>query len=243
MPRFFARLARRSFIALMLAGSALITLYSLPYLDLDELPAFVIEKLPVRFESLWLWSLRVHVASAALSFPLCLLLLTRWLQRRAAWHRGLGRAAGGLVLVGLVPSGSVLAFDAKGGTVVTVGFLLSAALVGWGMVSGILAARRRDFPAHRRGMRHVVGQMSVAVVSRVMLVGLDLAGMGPELAYLVALWIPVLAIALAAELLDARTSPFVHLVSTSLERMRREASTLSLVPVRSVRHLVARPGR
>src|SRR5689334_20547500 len=69
MPRFVAEFPKRIFIAVMLAGSALITVASLPYFDFETLPLFVIEKLPVRFESLWLASLRIHVASALLSFP------------------------------------------------------------------------------------------------------------------------------------------------------------------------------
>src|SRR5580704_11018210 len=117
----------------MLVGSALITVSSLAYFDFDTLPAFVIEKLPVRFESLWLASLRVHVAAASLAFPLSLSLMTRALQRRASWHRWLGRISGVLVLFALVPSGIVLSFDAKGGAVVTAGFLVSAAIIAWCM--------------------------------------------------------------------------------------------------------------
>src|SRR5450432_337820 len=118
MSRRLAGLPRCFFLVVMLAGSALITAASLRYFDFDTLPPFVIEKLPVRFESLWLGSLRVHVASASLSFPLCILLMTRWLQRRPSLHRLLGRSAGILVLFALVPSGVVLAFDAKGGKLV-----------------------------------------------------------------------------------------------------------------------------
>src|SRR5258706_10312720 len=104
MRRLLASLPRWLFLALMLVGSALITASSLAYFDFESLPPFVIEKLPVRFESLWLASLRVHVAAALLTFPLCLLLTTRALRRRVAWHRWLGRLTGALVLFALVPS-------------------------------------------------------------------------------------------------------------------------------------------
>ena len=199
----------------MWIGSALITASSVAYFDFTTLPPFVIEKLPVRFETLWLASLRIHVASALLSFPLCLLLMTRWIQRRPTWHRSIGRFVCGLVLVTLVPSGIVLAFDAKGGTVVTAGFLLSAAIVAGCTIGGAMAARRRDFGSHRRAMRHVVGQMSVAVVSRVMIVGFDVAGFDPRLAYVVALWVPVLgAIAVversAIERMFSSVKPIQH---------------------------------
>src|SRR5688572_9701039 len=125
----------------MLGGSALITASSLAYFDFGTLPPFVIEKLPVRFEALWLASLRIHVAAVLIAFPLCILLMTRAVQRRALLHRWAGRIAGTIILFAAVPSGAVLAFDAKGGAFVTAGFLASGALVSWFMVKGVLAAR------------------------------------------------------------------------------------------------------
>lgn len=200
------RLARSSSLTLLLLGSLLITVSSLGYFDAGTLPPFAVEKLPVRFEALWLASLRAHVASAALTFPLCIALMTRWLQRRAAWHRWLGRITGALLLLVLVPSGVVLAFDAKGGMFVTAGFLLSGAVASYCAVKGIRAARQRDLLSHAHAMRHVLGQMSVAVTSRAMILGLDALGMDPELAYALALWVPVLGTLVAIEL--PRLRPF-----------------------------------
>jgi uncharacterized membrane protein len=228
----------------MLLGSALITAGSLAYFDFESLPPFVIEKLPLRFEALWLASLRVHVASAALAFPLCLLLMTRALQRRPTWHRWLGRLTGVCVLVALVPSGVVLAFDAKGGTPVTAGFLLSAAIVAGGMAHGVQAARRRDFVAHRRAMRHVVGQMSVAVTSRALILGFDAWGIDPDVSYVVALWGPVLASAATAELLSLRSVLSKRNPVHPVQRIRREVSPLAvLVRLRAVVRPLARVGR
>lgn len=228
----------------MLAGSALITATSLAYFDSETLPPFVVERLPERFASLWLFSLRVHVAAALTSFPLCLVLTTRALQRRAAWHRWLGRAGGVLVLFALVPSGTVLAFHAKGGGVVTAGFLLSAAIVAWAIARGILAARRGDLVSHRRAMRHVVGQMSVAVVSRAMLLGLDSVGFDPDVAYVVALWVPVLASVAVVELISARSRPTRISLPDLIERIRRDFSPPALiVRVRSLARPVLRLGR
>jgi uncharacterized membrane protein YozB (DUF420 family) len=244
VARFLAALPRRAFLAVMLAGSALITASSLAYFDFDALPPFVLEKLPLRFESLWLASLRVHVASAALSFPLCLALMTRRLQRRVAWHRVVGRVAGVVVLFGLVPSGAVLSFAAKGGAVVSAGFLLSGAIVAWSMVRGALAARRHDVAVHRRAMLHVVAQMSVAVTSRALLVGLDAAGIDPDLAYVVALWGPVLASAALVELLTLRPVLASASVTPLVERLRREIPPLALVVrLRSLARAGVRLGR
>ena len=235
MRWFGAELPRRLFLLAMLAGAGLITASSLAYFDPETLPPFVLEKLPVRFESLWLASLRVHVAAALLALPLCIALMTRAVRRRAAWHRGLGRLAGGIVLVALVPSGVVLAFDAKGGGVVTAGFLVSAAIVAGCMVSGILAARRRAFSAHGRAMRHVFAQMSVAVTSRALLFALDRVDVSPDVAYVVALWAPVLASAAIAELLSR---------PATARRSRHESSPIaSLVRVPARTRAVARLGR
>lgn len=228
----------------MLVGSGLITAYSLPYFDFDAVAPFVIERLPERFASLWLASLRVHVAAAVVSLPLCLVLMTRWLQRRPAWHRKVGRVAGGLVVVALVPSGVVLAFHAKGGAIVTAGFLLSAAIVGGGVVRGVLAARRRDVASHQRAMRHVVGQMSVAVTSRALLLGLDSAGIDPDLAYVVALWVPVLAAIVVVELVSLRPGALVAFLTRVPKGVRREISVLgSAVRARSLARGFARIGR
>lgn len=242
MTRRFAALPRRSFLLFLLAGWALITAASLPYFDLETLPPFAIERLPVRFESLWLVSLRVHVAAAVSSFPLCLALMTRSLQRRPAWHRWLGRIAGVLVLFALVPSGVVLAFDAKGGAPVTLGFLLSAAIVGSGMVLGVRAAWQRNFASHRRAMRHVLAQMSVAVTSRLLIVGLDALGTDPDFSYVLALWAPVVLSAAAAELVSRRAPSS----STPLqpERIRRETSPLvAVLRARALLRPLVRSGR
>jgi uncharacterized membrane protein len=234
----------RLFLFAMLGGSALITAYSLAYFDFETLPPFVVERMPERFSALWLAALRVHVATALLSFPLCLALTTRALQRRAAWHRWLGRLSGVLILFALVPSGVVLAFHAKGGGVVTAGFLLSAAIVAWAMARGVVNARRGELVSHRRAMRHVVGQMSVAVVSRALLLGLDSAGIDPDLAYVVALWGPVLGSALIVELVSARSAPSPGALPNVVERTRRDFSLPALlVRVRSVARPLLRHGR
>jgi uncharacterized membrane protein YozB (DUF420 family) len=204
----------------------------------------MIEKLPLRFEALWLFALRVHVAAAALAFPLCLALMTRALQRRARAHRWLGRVAGAIVLLLLLPSGVVLAFDAKGGAIVTAGFLLSAAIIGLAMIAGVRAARRRDLSLHARAMRHVLGQMSVAVVSRLSIVALDALGLDPELAYVAALWGPVLASAVLVEWLTRRPRTLPPNPLKFVERIARETSPLSIMlRVRALFQSVARAGR
>lgn len=226
----------------MLAGWALITMASLAYFDFEELPPFVIEKLPVRFETLWLWSLRIHVAAAITSLPLCTVLMTRVLQRKPIIHRWLGRIAGSIVIFALVPSGVVLAFDAKGGAVVTAGFLLSAALVAWFSVRGIAAARRRQLTAHARAMRHVFAQMSVAVTSRALLLILDRAHVDPDRAYVYALWIPVLLSAAIAELSSLNVTSIIQRIRKVLRETLRPSPLAFVVRARAFARSLVRIG-
>lgn len=201
---FSSALARRAFLALNAVGAVLITRASLAYFDEDDLHPFVLEKLPLPLEELWLGALHVHVVAAAIGFPGCLLLLSRTLLRHAPrLHRHLGRVTGAVLLFALVPSGAWLALFAKGGAPSAAGFLLSGLIVAVAMTRAILAARARDFAAHRHAIFHVVAQLSVAVTSRALLVGLDVTGVDPELSYLLALWLPVVGSAALAQTLAA----------------------------------------
>jgi hypothetical protein len=178
----------------------------------DNLPAFVVEKLPLAHEDLFFVALRLHVVAACLALPGCLALLSSSLLRRAPrLHRWLGRAVGAVLLLVAVPSGVVLAFSAKGGAWGTAGFLLTAAITALAMTAAIQTARARRFVAHHRWSSHVLAQLSVAVSSRVLLVffdaaGLDAVGLDEEAAYLLALWGPVVGSALAVEVLLPRAA-------------------------------------
>ena len=173
-------------------GSFLITLSSIVYFNKNERAAFIIEKLPLPAEDLYVLALRLHVAVAALALPGCLILATKTvLKRWPTFHRWLGRSLGSVILAVLVPTGVYLAFFARGGWLATLGFLLTGAIVLVAMIQGIRAARARDYVRHRRLTFHVLGQLSVAVTSRAMLIGLEFFGTEPDFAYLVSLWIPV----------------------------------------------------
>ncbi len=185
--------ARITALGACLIGSFVITAASVAYFNGDELPSFMVEKLPLPHEELWLFALRAHVFSAALALPICVLLMSKNLLRRASrLHRWMGRVIGMVILLALVPSGLYLSLFAKGGVPSTIGFALSGAIVFVAMVQGIRAARRHDLVAHRRAMLHVLAQLSVAVTSRTLLVLCDAVGVDAEVAYLVSLWLPVL---------------------------------------------------
>ncbi len=206
-----SKVIRPLWLLALAAGSALISYGSVTYFDAEELPPFVIEKLPLPMEEVWLGALKVHVVAAAFALPACLLLsLAFVLKRFPGVHRWLGRATGVVVLFALVPSGFYLSLFAKGGLAGTLGFMLSGAIVGVAMVRGVITARAGEYVAHRRWVMHVLGQMAVAVVSRALMLGLDAAAFDPERSYLIALWAPVLGAVALVELLVPRPSRRKH---------------------------------
>jgi len=207
-PETFFRhpLARGAFFVAMALGTLAMAIASWPYFFGEDLHAFILEKLPVPHEDLYLTSLHVHVATALFALPACTLLLSRGLLRRAPRvHRHLGRVTGVVLLFATIPSGLHLALFAKGGLVVTVGFVLSAAIAVVALVHGVVTARRGDLVAHRRDMLHVTAQLSVAVTSRAMLVAFDALSVDPAFAYVAALYFPVIASALVVEAIAPRS--------------------------------------
>ena len=193
MARKLGRLLGSVWMLGLGVGALIIAWASRVYFASDELAPFVIEKLPLPHEDLWLAALRVHVVAASFALPACLLLSLPRMLRFPRLHRWLGRTTGVVILAGLVPSGLYLSVFAKGGAPATVGFALSGLIVAAAMVLGVRRARARDYVGHRRWMLHVLAQLSVAVTSRTLLPLLDAAGIDPDPAYLFALWAPVLA--------------------------------------------------
>lgn len=192
------------FLVFLALGSGLITLGSLGYFDPEELAPFVIEKLPLPHEDLWLAALKAHVVSAAFALPACVALSTKLILRWPRVHRWLGRVTGAVVLLALAPSGFYLSFWAKAGVLSTLGFLVSGAIVVWAMIRGVVSARAQRLVEHRRFALHVLGQLSVAVSSRALLFAFDALGTEADLAYLISLWLPLLASALVVELVTRR---------------------------------------
>jgi hypothetical protein len=199
--RSLVRAGRIPLLLGLLLGAGAIAANSLVYFKGGEIPPFVIEKLPLPLEGVWLAALKVHVVAAAFCLPACILLQWKGLLRRAPRaHRWVGRTTGAAVLFALAPSGMYLALFAKGGRLGALGFLVSAAITVVAMVQGIRKARARLFAEHRRAALHVLAQLSVAVTSRALLVLLEAVGLDPEPAYLVALWLPVLGSAALVQL-------------------------------------------
>jgi uncharacterized membrane protein len=208
-PRWLLQVLRVTVLSALALGSAAITTASAVYFG-EDLAPFVLEKLPLPLEDVWMLALRAHVVAAAVCLPGCLLLCSATLLRRAPrLHRWLGRITATLVLLALVPSGFYLSLFAKGGAPSTLGFMLSGAIVAVAMIRGVRAARARRFREHRRFALHVLAQLSVAVTSRAMLFAFDAAAVDERVAYLVSLWLPVVGSFALVELLWKRTRTVV----------------------------------
>src|SRR5262245_22069523 len=203
-PRLVKPLRALVLLALA-AGSATITAASLEYFG-EELAPFVLEKLPLPLEELWMRALQVHVIAAALCLPGCLLLSLSIVIRRAPrFHRWLGRIVGTFVLLALVPSGLYLPWFAKRALPSTVGLMLSGAIGAIAMIQHAPPARPRRSVEHRPWMLLVLAQLSVAVTSRAMLFAFAAAAVDEQLAYLGSLWVPVIGSFGLVALLSPRT--------------------------------------
>jgi hypothetical protein len=220
-----ALLGRIAFHATMWFGLWLMLSASASYLELGDSHPFFLEKWPLAHPTWWLAALYVHVPTALFSLPACLILLLRPVRLRfPRFHRWLGRVTGAVILLAMVPSGMYLALFARGEWISTLGFWLTGAITFVAMVKSIQAARARDLRRHRRFSAHVVAQLSVAVISRVLLVVADGAEVDGTWVYVAALWVPVLGSALVAELWTLPRPT----------RRRRAARSANRIPVQTL---------
>lgn len=88
--------------------------------------------------------------------------------RNRRLHRWLGRLQVGLVLLGVAPSGLVMAQQAMGGLVSVCGFVVLSVLTALFTTMGWLQATRMQFQSHRRWMLRSYVMLSSAVTLRIM---------------------------------------------------------------------------
>ncbi len=114
------------------------------------------------------WAFYPHIVSGPLSLLLGLILMSERFRRRfPRWHRYLGRLQTIGVLLVVLPSGLVMAFDAAAGPFATVGFILLTMLTAGATVLGWRAAVQRQFLVHRRWMQRSYLLLCSAVVLRI----------------------------------------------------------------------------
>jgi len=175
---------------------------------LGALHPFVLEKLPSTVGTPWKTALYLHVPSALLALPACLWLsfaTTRHMHPRL--HRFMGRATFALIALVVVPSGMVLAPFAQGGRLTALGFWLSGIITFGATLASVHYARNKRMRAHRRFALHVTAQLSVAVWSRLLLIGAESLELYDDLTYLASLWIPVLFAVVIVEWLQRSPHP------------------------------------
>src|SRR5579863_10686052 len=97
MVRRLGRLLGSVWMLGLAAGALVIGWASRVYFASDELAPFVIEKLPLPHEDLWLAALKVHVVAASFALPACLLLLLQGMLCFPRVHRWLGRGTGTVI--------------------------------------------------------------------------------------------------------------------------------------------------
>ena len=172
------------------AGSALIAWTSLPYFLFDPHHPFLLEHWSISGNAVWRGVLYAHVATGVV----CLLSALPQFHPRllAAWpraHRVSGRAFGLAVLLVVVPTGLCLAFTAKGGFWSRTGFMVQGLLLFWTTWSGVRAATRGRFAAHRVWMTRAYAVAAAAITFRALFMGMLALGMETNAAYVASVWI------------------------------------------------------
>lgn len=184
----------------LVAGTSLVVFSSVPYVLLGGEHPFLYERPHLTANTLWRGTLALHVASGIFSLPAGAFLLSRRALRRwPVLHRGLGRAYVYVLLSVMVPTGSILAFFAKGGWLAGSGFFLSGVFAASCAIAGVSSATERRVSDHRYWMLRAYGQLASAITFRVAHVVLQLTPMAYEDLYAASLWVSVLGNALAIE--------------------------------------------
>ncbi len=157
----------------------------------------------------------VHILSAPFVLFSGLILLNEYIRRHHhLWHRWLGRAHVGVLLLLMLPSSVVMSRHAFGGPLAGLSFLLLSAITAACAILGVVEARRRNFALHRRWMIRCYILICSAVVLRLFSGTVSLVGVSdPEQAYIVAAWSSWLLPLAAFEV--ARRAPVGRLIRVS----------------------------
>lgn len=185
--RFAAWASIAAFSGLILANSA-------PYFTLRGNFGFLAEKGETASDLLWRSAFYVHVAAGMACLAVGPLLFWNMLPRRCpGLHRVLGRLYAVTVLGCAGPSGLYMAFQAKGGAIGTVGFLVLGLLWWVQTARGVLDAVARRFAEHRRWMWRSYATALSAVFFRVFQLAIEPLGVAYDANYLISLWLSLAA--------------------------------------------------
>ncbi len=222
-------LMKRATWLVVISGGALLIASSLPYLLPGIRHPFLLERMPLSLDALWLVTLKMHVACGLVCLPAGLVLLAR--RARERWprlHRVLGRGYASIILFMMVPTGVYLAPYSKYGWASGSGFVLSAVILGMTMVEAIRSARRGDEPRHRAAAVHSYAQVASAISFRVYHLAFQLLELPYETNYIASVWLSVVGNAALAELWIRNTHERSHHETPS----RNERSVFGLLAER-----------
>lgn len=142
------------------------------------------------FLGLYRLAFYLHIFCGPVVLFLGLVLMNETIRRRwPIWHRYLGRTQAFLVLLILVPTSLVMAFQTFGGWAAGGSFVVLSIATGFATIQGVLFARRRQFPQHRCWMERSYVLICSAVVLRLISGMAEWVGVShAEWAYAIASW-------------------------------------------------------
>ena len=194
-------LMKRATWLVVISGSALLIASSLPYLLPGIRHPFLLERMALSLDAVWLVTLKVHVACGLVCLPAGIVLLAR--RARERWprlHRILGRGYASIILFVMAPTGVYLAPYSKYGWASGSGFVLSAVIMVMTTIDAIRAARRGDEQRHRAAAVHSYAQVVSAISFRVYHLTFQLLELPYETTYIASVWLSVVGNAVLAEL-------------------------------------------
>jgi hypothetical protein len=133
----------------------------------------------------------VHIFTGPVVLFSGLILLSEYIRRNhARWHRVLGRAHVGVLLVFVLPGALVMSRHAFGGWPAGLSFLLLSAATASCAIVGVRHAQRHRFQQHRSWMLRSYVLICSAVALRLISGTVGMVGVSsPQVAYCVAAWV------------------------------------------------------
>ncbi len=183
----------RVWVVAMIGRAGLIVWNSSEYFQSEYTPAFLVEKLPVSRNAIWLTAFRFHVISACVCFVVGFPLFFPSLLRFRRLHFALGYIYFNAVLWVAAPTGLIMSPFAKGGLVAAAGFAVTGLAWWWTTWCGYAAIRRSDVPTHIRWMVRSFSIALSAVFFRMIQTGLGWMSVDPGLNYIASVWLSLLA--------------------------------------------------
>ena len=162
-------------------------------------PAFLIEKLPISSNSVWLTAFRFHIVSSCLCLSVGFPLFFPFLLRFRRLHFVLGYIYFNAVFWVAAPTGLFLSLFAKGGAMAAVGFAATGLVWWWTTLCGYTAIRRGEVSEHIRWMARSFSTALSAVFFRVIQIVLGWMAIHPETNYIASVWLSLFASVWLAE--------------------------------------------